>query len=203
MQPEMDRDQAARERDRQLRAEQVQRRRLALGVVVVGVIVLIVVLALALSGGGDNASSTSTESTSPDLTLTDAAFSAELTGADSVPPVKTTAAATLNLTYDAETQTFTYVLEVTHNLSNPSVAAIKQGSPGTSGATVYTLFAGPTQEGVFSGVLADGTILEEDLVGPLLGMTIADLIALIKDGGAYVSIGNTSHPVDAIRGQIE
>ncbi len=52
------------------------------------------------------------------------------------------------------------------------------------------------------GVLAEGLILDEDLIGPLRGGTIADLITLIKSGNAYVSLGNKSHPVDAIRGQI-
>ncbi len=31
---------------------------------------------------------------------------------------------------------------------------------------------------------------------------MGDLIALIKDGEAYVSVGTTDNPVDAIRGQI-
>jgi len=58
------------------------------------------------------------------------------------------------------------------------------------------------EEGVFAVRRAEGTIAEQDLTGPLRDKTIADLIALLEDGGAYVSIGNKSHPVDAIRGQI-
>ena len=40
------------------------------------------------------------------------------------------------------------------------------------------------------------------LTGSLEGGTLGDLIALIKDGKAYVSVGTTQTPVDRIRGQI-
>jgi hypothetical protein len=200
---ETEEERRARERARRLRAEQVQRRRLALGVVVLGLIVLIVILVIALSGGNDQATTTTTSSDGSDIGLTSANYSAKLNGAESVPPVTTSASADLILEYDATTKQLTFVLEITHQLKNPSTAAIYQGYEGTSGAVVYTLFAGPTIEGNFTGILADGTILDADLTGPLQGQTIADLIALIKDGQAYVSIGNTSHPLDAIRGQID
>jgi hypothetical protein len=109
----------------------------------------------------------------------------------------------LTLDYNADSDQMDYKLELTYQISNPTVATICQGSPDEYGTTVYTLFAGPMKEGDFAGVLAEGTIVEDDLVGPLAGDTIADLIALIEDGEAYVSIGNERHPVDAIRGQIE
>ena len=64
------------------------------------------------------------------------------------------------------------------------------------------MFAGPAEKADFSGVLAQGTIDETKLTGSLEGGTVGDLIALVKDGKAYVSVGTTAHPVDAIRGQI-
>ncbi len=51
-------------------------------------------------------------------------------------------------------------------------------------------------------MLAQGTIDEANFTGSLEGGTIGDLVALIKDGKAYVSVGTTANPVDAIRGQI-
>jgi hypothetical protein len=204
MQPEMDRDLAAQERARrrQLRAEQVQRRRLALGIVVLGLVVLFVALAIGLSGG-DETPVTTTESTGVG-TIPSGTYSAELTGADSVPPVQTTAAGTLLLTYDAETETLSFILEITKKLTNPESATIYEGIPGTAGAAVYTLYV--ADEGVEEptpGILAEGTIVEMDLIGPLQNGTIADLIALIEAGNAYVSVGNKSHHLDAIRGQID
>ena len=82
------------------------------------------------------------------------------------------------------------------------MATIYEGAAGESGTAVYTLFGGPAETGDYSGVLAQGTIDEAHLTGPLEGGTLGDLIALIKDGKAYVSVGTTANPVDAIRGQI-
>jgi hypothetical protein len=55
---------------------------------------------------------------------------------------------------------------------------------------------------MFSGELAKGTITDKNLVGPLAGKTIADLVKLIKDGGAYVNVHTPAHPGGEIRGQI-
>lgn len=202
MAPELDPEVAARERARQrrLRQQQIQRRRTVLGVCLLGLIVLIVVLALTCSGGEETPGVT--ETTTPEATLPSAVYGATLTGSESVPPVETAATASLTLTFDGEENKLTYVLEVTSAITNPSSAVIYQGSPGASGSAVYLLYTGPMKEGSFIGVLAEGEILETDLIGPLRGGSIADLIALIESGKAYVSIGNKSHPVDAIRGQI-
>ena len=63
---------------------------------------------------------------------------------------------------------------------------------GKNGGPVAGLFAGPKKEGKFSGELAKGTITDKDLIGPLAGKTIGDLVKLIKDGGAYVMSIRTS-----------
>ena len=97
------------------------------------------------------------------------------------------------MTYDPETEELTYDLEV-DALTAPSVATIYEGAEGESGTAVYTLFAGPAEEGDYSGVLAQGTIDETSLTGSLEGGTLGDLIALIKDGKAYVSVGTTRQP---------
>jgi MFS family permease len=202
----MERDPEAleRARRRQSRTERVQRRRLALGVVVLGLIVLIVALAVGLSGGKESASTTTSSTSASNDDLVSGTYSAKLTGVESVPSVNTTAAGTLILTYDSKKKELSFVLEITHALTNPSVATIYQGTAGAVGAAVYTLYvADQANQGKKLGILAQGVIAQADLIGPLLGGTIADLIQLIKDGNAYVSVGNTSHPVDAIRGQID
>lgn len=202
MEPELDPEALARERARRrkLRQQQIQRRRTVLGVCLLALIVLIVVLALTCSGGEETPAVT--ETTSPSTALASASFGATLTGSESVPPVETKATASFTLNFDADKNKLTYVLEVTSAITNPSSAAIYQGSPGTSGSAVYLLYTGPMKEGSFIGVLAEGEIQETDLIGPLRGGFIADLIGLLQQGKAYVSIGNKSHPVDAIRGQI-
>ena len=192
-------DPLAREQARRRRAQKVQRRRVVLGAFVV-LVVLIVVLAIGLSGdGGTAVSTTSTEST--ETSLAAATYAAELTGADSVPTVKTASTGTLTLTYDPDAATLTFVLDI-NGLTDTSVATIYEGTPGTSGTAVLTLFDGPTVTGVLRGELAAGSVEATSLTGTLTGATVGDLIALIEEGNAYVSVGNSSHPIDAIRGQI-
>jgi hypothetical protein len=219
MEPQDRTDPLARERARKRRAKQVQRRRLVAVGCLLGLIILIVALVVGLSGGDETGTSTttepsettstteSTETTDGETTttgeITSTAFGAELTGDQSVPPVATEARATLTLEYDAQAETLTYVLDVLSMLTNPSSATIYEGPAGTSGAAIVTLFPGPTETGDFVGVLAEGFIEEEDLVGSLQGQTLEDLVALLQSGNTYVSIGNESHPIDAIRGQIE
>jgi hypothetical protein len=192
---------AARARARRARAKQVQRRRLLL---VGGLLVLILIIVIiAVKSCGDGGSVVTSLTGTTDKGGGSATYAAELTGADSVPAVDTQATATLTLVYDADKGELSYQLEVTHRISNPNVATIYQGLEGEYGTAVYTLFADQIEDEEYEGMLAEGTISEDDLVGPLKGGSIADLLALIEDGKAYVSIGNERHPVDAIRGQIE
>ena len=189
-----------RESQRRRRKEQIQRRRLVAALCLLGLIVVIIVLVITCSGStGGGTTTTTGEPTS--TTLGAATYKADLTGADAVPAVQTDATGTFSMSYDPETAGLTYTLEV-EALTSPSVATIYQGAAGESGSAVYTLFAGPAEQGDYSGVLAQGTIDETNLTGSLEGGTLGDLIALVKDGKAYVSVGTTANPIDAIRGQI-
>ena len=190
-----------RELHRQRRKEQIQRRRLVAGLCLLGLIIIIIVLVTTCSGDSTDETTTTTSGETTSTTLGASTYTADLTGADSVPAVETDATGTFILSYDPETEELAYDLEV-DGLASPSLATIYQGVEGESGTAVYTLFGGPAEEGDFSGVLSQGTIDETNLTGPLEGGTLGDLIALIKDGEAYVSVGTTDNPVDAIRGQI-
>lgn len=190
------------ERARERRAQQVYRRRMVLGLFLLALIILIIILVIACPGDTDETGATSTDtSQSTSTSLIAATYTAVLIGDDSVPPVKTDSTGKLTLTYDPEVPELTFLLEI-DGLTDTTSAAIYEGAAGTNGTAVYTLFAGPTVEGQKFGELASGTIEDVDLTGTLAGMTVADLIALIKDGNAYASVGNKSHPVDAIRGPI-
>jgi hypothetical protein len=56
--------------------------------------------------------------------------------------------------------------------------------------------------GRFNGVLAYGKINTTNLVGPLAGMTISDLVQKMHEGNAYVVIHTFQHPTGEIRGWI-
>jgi hypothetical protein len=205
MQPDMDRDAAAREqaRRRQHRAERVQRRRMAFGIIFLGLIVLVIALVVYFSGNGHSSSTTSSTATGSTDTLESASYSAKLSGANSVPKVTTRATGEFTLTYDSAKKQLSYGLDIA-NLTKPNVAAIYEGAPGAAGTVVYTLpiTNASASAGVFNGTLCDGVVKAPDFIGSLQGKTIADLIKMIKDGNAYVSVGTPTHPIDAIRGPI-
>lgn len=65
-------------------------------------------------------------------------------------------------------------------------------------------FTGPRQTGVTeSGLLAEGTITDDDLVGPLEGASLDELVARLREGDAYVNVHTVQNPAGEIRAQIE
>lgn len=189
---------------RQRRKEQVQRRRLVAALCLLVLIVIIAVLVATCNSGNDTATTTtgSTGSTgTTSTTLGSVTYAADLDGVSAVPAVNTTAKGTFNMTYDEARGTIAYTLEVT-GLNKPRSAAVYEGAEGDSGTAVYTLPVDATRSGSFTGQLANGTVDAASFTGSLEGGTLDDLIALIKSGKAYVSVGTAANPVDAIRGQI-
>ena len=200
------RELTSRELHRQRRKEQIQRRRVVAILCLVGLLCVIIVLVATCGskGGGVTMSSTTTPNNGSTTTtsLGAASFSAALTGADSVPAVKTTATGTFTLTYDPATQTLSYELHL-KGVDSPRVADIYEGAAGDSGTPVYVVYPQSTKEsGAYTGRIAKGDVDESALMGSLSGKTLADLIALIRDDNAYVSVGTKANPVDGIRGQI-
>jgi len=127
-------------------------------------------------------------------------FKAHLRGANEVPPVDTQAQGQLILKASADGTSVTYKLIVA-NLDDVTAAHLHLGVVGMNGPVVVGLFQGPI-EGTFSGVLAEGTITADDLVGPLEGLEIGDLLDAIADGDIYTNVHTTAHPGGEIRGQV-
>jgi hypothetical protein len=124
-----------------------------------------------------------------------------LTGAEEVPAVVTGAQgqATLKIADDGES--ITYKLNVS-DMDGVIQAHIHLGAAGVNGAPVAFLF-GPVTGGVdANGRLASGTITADNLVGPLAGEPLSDLIAAIESGGAYVNVHTVAHEGGEIRGQL-
>ena len=86
---------------------------------------------------------------------------------------------------------------------NITAAHIHAGKKGVEGPPVVPIFGGTKKEGMFSGVLAKGTITDKNLVGPLAGKTLKDLVKMIEEGDAYVNVHTVAHPAGEIRGQIK
>lgn len=92
------------------------------------------------------------------------------------------------------------------NLHNVAQAHIHVGEAGVNGSIVAWLYpdAPPAQliEGRSSGVLAEGTITADDLVGLSAGQPLSALINLMMGEEAYVNVHTSQFPGGEIRGQI-
>jgi len=144
-------------------------------------------------------------------------FSATLTGAAQLPePVNTKAEGVLKLVASADGKKLNYTLTVT-NIKNPAAADMHLGPPIANGPLVARLFpthgAAP-KKGDFSGVLVEGKLDASDLIGPLAGSALSDLIEEIRAGNAYVNVhtndgvdppnsGPGDYRLGEIRGQIQ
>ena len=100
------------------------------------------------------------------------------------------------------------------NIENVVAAHIHLGPEGVNGPVVAFLF-GPAAAGGgrFDGLLAQGTITEADLVGPLAGQPFSALVDAMLAGGTYVNAhtndglappgtGPGDLPAGEVRGQI-
>jgi hypothetical protein len=129
-----------------------------------------------------------------------ATFAAQLSGDEEVPPRDTNArgAAIFMLSEDGTALQYTLIVA---NIDNVMASHIHIAPAGVNGPIVAFLFSGGPTDRV-DGVLAQGTITSDDLIGQLAGMTIDDLVAAINSGNAYVNVHTTEFPGGEIRGQI-
>ena len=128
-------------------------------------------------------------------------YSAPLSGNEEVPAVDTDASGRATFQAIKNGTVLNYQLRV-KDIQGVTQAHIHLGAPGTNGGVVAFLF-GFDAEGVSgNGNLATGKITDDDLVGALSGMTIADLIVQIEAGNAYVNVHTIANPGGEIRGQV-
>lgn len=128
-------------------------------------------------------------------------FRAILRGRNEVPPVRTisTGNATLQVNRRGDRIVFRLAIQ---NINRVTQAHIHLGRRGVNGPVVAFLF-GPSKFGISvrRGVIR-GTLRQSDLVGPLNGKTIQDLVREFERGNAYVNVHTIQHPDGEIRGQI-
>jgi hypothetical protein len=106
------------------------------------------------------------------------------------------------------------------NIDNVFMAHIHMAPAGTNGPIVVWLYPstavapGPVGQGRIDGVIAQGTFTAANLVGPLAGHPLSDLLAAIQSGRAYVNAhtndgvaptntGPGDFPGGEIRGQLD
>lgn len=129
-----------------------------------------------------------------------------LAGAEEVPPADTRAQGQAFFRLSPDGSALSYTLIVA-NIENVLMAHIHIGAPGVNGGVAVWLYpsAPPPAliEGRSDGVLARGEITDASLVGPLAGMTLADLLGEIAAGNAYVNVHTSQYPGGEIRGQLD
>jgi hypothetical protein len=132
-------------------------------------------------------------------------FVAHLSGGEEVPPADTRATGQAKFQLSKDGSEISYRLIVA-NIQNVTQAHIHLAAPGVNGPVVAWLYpSGPPAQlipGRTSGVLATGTITADDLVGPLAGASLADLLAAMEAGNTYVNVHTSQFPPGEVRGQI-
>lgn len=134
-------------------------------------------------------------------------YTAPLSGGEEVPANDSRSRGNAVFQLSADGGSLTYKLIVA-NLENLHMAHIHRAAAGQNGPVVVWLYpeSGPPPqliEGHTSGVLAEGVITSDDLVGPLAGMTLDDLLAAMNAGLTYVNVHTQMLPGGEIRGQIQ
>jgi hypothetical protein len=104
--------------------------------------------------------------------------------------------------------TILYYRLIVSNIRDVTMAHVHLAEePGGDGPAVVWLYpeAPPavTWEGRVNGVLGWGTIEADELVGPLEGMTLDDLLAAMDEGRTYVNVHTEANPGGEIRGVID
>ena len=127
-------------------------------------------------------------------------------------PVNTRArgVATFSLSEDGTTMSYKLIVA---NLRNATQAHIHIAPVDSAGPVVVWLFGAgdpptaPIPGGVTkNGILAEDSFTQANLIArPAIGFgaTMAELIALMNNGRAYVNVHTVLHPPGEIRGQIE
>lgn len=128
------------------------------------------------------------------------AYVAILSGENEVPPVETDAIGLASFVTIQGNRAALYSL-LTHGLTDVTAAHIHLGAPGENGPPVAFLFM--TDEPVTQdGLLAAGVLTADDLIGPLEGAPLSDLLEEIAAGNTYVNVHTLAHPGGEIRGQV-
>jgi len=121
--------------------------------------------------------------------------------------VQTTAqgAAVFQMSPDGNSMTFAIWA---FDIQDVTQAHIHLGPQGQPGPIVVWLFPSPDERqprpmpGEFNGLLATGTFTSDDLVGPMQGRTLNDLVQEMQAGNTFANTHTNANPDGEVRGQI-
>jgi hypothetical protein len=131
-------------------------------------------------------------------------FMTHPTGDEEVPAVDTKAQGQAKfLIVDDGSEALSFKLIVA-NIMDVTMAHLHMGAIGENGPVVAFLFRDSNNRDGhrFNGALVEGFIMAEDLVGPLSGNPLSELIREMEEGNIYVNVHTVDYPSGEIRGQI-
>ena len=131
----------------------------------------------------------------------DLEFEADLSGAEEVPPVNTSAEGEFSA--EVETGGLEFELEV-EDIDNVVAAHIHCAPEGVNGPVGVTLFGGPAVSFDDDGTLAEGIITAPDPGNACGWMDLNDILTALASGNTYVNVHTfPGIPSGEIRGQID
>lgn len=132
-------------------------------------------------------------------------FTSPLSGDEEVPAVETEASGQAEFVLSEDGSEVSFTVEVA-DLEDANMAHIHLGPAGENGPPVVWLHTQAQEpeliEGVTTGTLASGTFTADDLVGPLEGGTLDELVSEMAAGNTYTNVHTEEFPDGEIRGQI-
>jgi hypothetical protein len=131
-------------------------------------------------------------------------FAVHMTGDQEVPPNNSNAVGQSNF-HLRKNGTELHYRVIVANIQNITMVHIHLAPSGANGPVAAWLYpSGPPAQlipGPFNGVLATGIITSSNLVGPLAGLDLSDLLDHLIAGTAYVNVHTSQFPAGEIRGQ--
>jgi len=126
-------------------------------------------------------------------------FTATLNGANERPTGNSSTASGVATVTIVSENSLTFTVTVA-NLTNITAGHIHVGSAAVAGAVIVGLAPATLPTGTFTGTFNSGTITTATMA--TAPVTMASLLALIRNGDAYVNVHTTAFPGGEIRGQL-
>ena len=127
-------------------------------------------------------------------------FHTKLTGSEEVPPRDTVAHGNAQYHVANDGLSVSYKL-IAVNIDNVVAGHIHLAPFGVNGPVVVPLVSASACETMPNGIKCEGTFTAADLVGPLQGHPLSDLLDAMENGGTYTNVHTTQFPGGEIRGQ--
>lgn len=132
-------------------------------------------------------------------------FRAHLSGDQEVHDVTSNATgqAIFQLSKDGMELSYKLIVANIDNVTMAHIHLAPAGSNGPISVWLYPPSAPPMLiPGTTNGILKEGVITSANLVGPLMGLSLSELIDAMSEGNTYVNVHTSAYPGGEIRGQI-